>query len=241
MGSLFYQLGKLAGPKIRKAHWAYLAATAPEKEVIAAEVQVGSDMVRHLLKTMQLSQDESAQLLSPIGETLSKCVKNHARPFSFHCYLNDQPQAFCLPGGFIFVSTAMIRLCQQDPQQIAFVLAHEMAHVIEGHVMERMLSNAVIKVVSQGGHLRAATAGTLGRLGTQFLERAYSQENELRADALAARLTAAAGYDPKGGIDLFLALKPLEAKTLMGDYFSTHPSCDIRIAMLKRLLNEPSQ
>ena len=46
MAGLFFNLGKLAGPKIRKAQWAYLAVTAPEAEVIEAEFIVGADMAR---------------------------------------------------------------------------------------------------------------------------------------------------------------------------------------------------
>jgi predicted Zn-dependent protease len=238
MSGLFYHLGKLAGPKLRKAKWAYLAATAPQEEVIAAEVEVGSEMTRQMLKTLQVSPEPAvSETLSRIGEALTNCVKNKSRPFSFYGYVHDQPQAFCLPGGFIFVSDAMIELCERDRQRIAFVLAHEMAHVIEGHVMERMLGNALMKVVSRTGQLRAAAAGAVGRLGLQFLERAYSQENELRADALAARLTAAGGYDPAAGIDLFLALQPLEKTASLGAYFSTHPACRDRIAHLRRLLN----
>ena len=236
MSGLFYKLGKLAGPKIRKAKWAYLSATAPRKEVIAAEVEVGSDMVRQMLPTMRLSQSEFSQTLSEIGTALARCVKQPSVPFSFRCYVDDQPQAFCLPGGFVFVSDSMIELCGQDSHRIAFVLSHEMAHVIEGHVMERMLSNALIKVISQGSHIRATPAGAMGRLGTQFLERAYSQENELRADTLAARLSAEAGYNPAAGIDLFLSLEPLEKKSLLSDYFSTHPSSRIRISQLRRHL-----
>ena len=108
----------------------------------------------------------------------------------------------------------------------------------EGHVMERMLSYSLIKAVMRAGHLRVATTGALGKLGVQFLERAYSQENELRADTLGVRLAAAAGYDPGGAIDLFLHLESLHESTRLGQYFSTHPSCQSRIENIRRVRKE---
>ena len=239
MAGLFYNLGKLAGPKIRKAKWAYLAATAPEAEVIETEFAVGADMARAIRKQFELcATPEKADLLVEIGDALVRCVKNNQRRYSFECIQTAEPQAFCLPGGFIFVSDSMIDLCEQDADQIAFILAHEMAHVIEGHVMERMLSYSLIKAVMRAGHLRVATTGALGKLGVQFLERAYSQENELRADTLGVRLAAAAGYDPGGAIDLFLHLESLHESTRLGQYFSTHPSCQSRIENIRRVRKE---
>ncbi len=236
MGGLFYNLGKLAGPKIRKAKWAYLAATAPAGEAVEAEFTVGADMARAAGKQFELCTNlENVALLAETGNGLVCCVKNNRRRYSFECIHATEPQAFCLPGGFIFVSDSMIERCGRDANQIAFILAHEMAHVIEGHVMERMLSHSLITAAMRAGHLRAATIGSLGQLGAQFLERAYSQENELRADTMGVRLAAAGGYDPGGAIDLFLHLESLHDSRVLGAYFSTHPSCQVRIENIQRV------
>jgi len=239
MSGLFYNLGKMAGPKIRKAKWAYLAATAPEAEVIEAEAAAGADMARAIRKQFPpCANPEYADILTAAGNALVGRLKNNRRRYSFECIQAAEPQAFCLPGGFIFVSDLMIEQCERNVSQIAFILAHEMAHVIEGHVMERMLGHSLIKAVMQAGHLRAATTGALGRLGVQFLERAYSQENELRADTLGVRLAAAAGYDAGGAIDLFLHLESLHEAGGLGQYFSTHPSCRQRIENVRRVREE---
>jgi predicted Zn-dependent protease len=237
MAGLFYNLGKLAGPKIRKAKWAYLAATATEAEVIAAERSVGDDMACAIRKQFELNP-EKANLLTGIGAALVRCLKNNRRRYSFECIHTDQPQAFCLPGGFIFVSDSLIDLCEQDADAIAFVCAHEMAHIIEGHVMERMLSHSLIKAAMRAGHLRAVTTGAMGQLGVQFLERAYSQENELRADTMSVRLATVAGYNSAAMIDLFLRLEPLQKDKFR--YFSTHPTCQHRIENIRHLRQNPA-
>jgi len=239
MGGLFYNLGKLAGPKIRKAKWAYLTATAPEAEVIEAESAAGADMARAIRQqSIPCENTEYAQMLTRTGDALVGRLKNNRRRYSFECLQAADPQAFCLPGGFIFVSDSMLRLCEQNTDQVAFILAHEMAHVIEGHVMERMLGQSLIKAVMRAGHLRAATTGALGQLGVQFLERAYSQENELRADTFGVRLANAAGFDPGGAIDLFLRLQSLHEGSGLGQYFSTHPSCKARMENVRRIRRE---
>lgn len=238
MGGLFYNLGKLAGPKIRKVKWAYLAATAPEDEVIEAEYAAGADIAREIRKKCEFSSDvKMAQLLDETGRALAGCLKNKKRKFSFECIHSTEPQAFCLPGGFIFISDSIIELCDWDANQVAFVLSHEMAHVVEGHVMERMLGNSLIKAAMRAGHLRTAT-GPLAQIGVQFLERAYSQENELRADRWGVHLAAAAGFEPGGAIDLFLRLEPLQKNSSLGQYFSTHPGCKARIEHIRQTLKE---
>jgi predicted Zn-dependent protease len=238
MGGFFYNLGRLAGPKIRKVKWAYLAATAPEDEVIEAEYAAGADLAAVVRRQSQPSPDaESVRLLDDTGRALTGCLKKKNRKFSFECIHSVEPQAFCLPGGFIFISDSIIELCGRDPNQIAFILAHEMAHVIEGHVMERMLAGSLVKAMTKAGHLRAATS-KLGKIGVQFLERAYSRENEFRADRFGVHLALAAGFDAGGAIDLFLRLEPLQKGTTLGPYFSTHPSCSERIEQTRQVLKK---
>jgi predicted Zn-dependent protease len=236
MGGFFYNLGRMAGPKIRKAKWAYLAATAPEDEVIRAEYAAGADIAAAMRKKCQLSSNpEHLRLLNETGRALTGCLKKKNRKFTFECIQSIEPQAFCLPGGFIFVSDSIIELCGRDPNPIAFILAHEMAHVIEGHVMERMLSSSLVQAMKKAGHLRAAI-GPLAKIGVQFLERAYSRENEFRSDQFGVRLASAAGFDSGGAIDLFLRLEPLQKNSMLGPYFSTHPSCRERIDHVRAML-----
>ncbi|MCE5185339.1 MAG: M48 family metallopeptidase [Planctomycetaceae bacterium] len=237
MSSIFYRLGKLAGPKVRTAKWAYLSATAPQAEVIEAEYAVGSEMAQ-LVRKQHAICPELTQQLAQLAEPLLSSLKNNLRSFLFAAIQASEPQAFCLPGGFVFISDTLVNRCSGNIDQLAFIMAHELAHVIQGHVMERMLASALVRTLLKGGHLRAAATGSVSRLGIQFLERAYSRENEFRADVFAARLVKAAGNDPAGAIDLFLRLQPLQDIRMLGDYFSTHPPFRERIANIKYVLSQ---
>ncbi len=230
---LFYKLGKLAGPKIRKAKWAWAAITASEAEMILAESAVGQDMVNQIRSQCQMNTDsETTAGLQALSARLSGHVKNKQRIFHVTCIETATPEAFCLPGGYIFISRALLNMCQGDLSQLSFVLAHEMAHILKGDVMERMMANALIKSAARSKGIFAVSGG-LQTLGVEFLEKAYSRDQELHADQLGLQLMSAAGFDPAGATRLLEQLEPLEHQGLLGHYFSTHPNCRQRIAQLR--------
>jgi predicted Zn-dependent protease len=80
--------------------------------------------------------------------------------------------------------------------------------------------------------VRGALSGWLRKVGVQFLESTYSQELESEADQLGVRLMAAAGYDPRGSLQLFRRLAELKSapgEFDLGSYFSSHPPFNVRI------------
>ncbi len=235
MAGLFYQLGRLAGPTVRKAKWAWAAAAGSEAEMIAAERAAGADMAQQVLAQGRRCADAPlVERLADIGSTLTARLKDKRRAFSFYCLSGEQPQAFCLPGGFVFVTRAMADLCGDKPDRIAFVLAHEIAHIVEGHALQRLAGGALL----QAGMLRAIPAGRLGALAAEFVSKAYSRDQERTADRFGLRLMRAAGYDGRAAADVFERLAALNPSDRRGGYFATHPDADDRIADLKRLLNE---
>jgi len=235
MAGLFYQLGRLAGPAVRKAKWAWAAAAGSEAEMIAAERAAGADLAQQVLAQSRRCADTPlVERLAEIGGTLTARLKDKRRTFSFYGLSGDQPQAFCLPGGFVFVTRAMFDLCDNAPDQIAFVLAHEIAHIVEGHALQRMAGGALLKA----GVLRAMPAGKLGALAAEFVSKAYSRDQERAADRLGLRLMRAAGYDGHAAVTVFEKLAALRPSGRCAGYFAAHPDAADRIAELQRLLNE---
>jgi predicted Zn-dependent protease len=141
-------------------------------------------------------------------------------------------------GRFVFVSRAMLDLCNRNADQLAFVLSHEIAHILEGHALQRMLGSAVLRAAAQAGATKYAATGTLGKLGVEFLTKAYSREHERAADALGLRLACAAGFDGQAAIAVFEKLAALEQPDGPLKYFSTHPEAQERIDYLRRLMAE---
>ncbi len=242
VSSLFYNLGKMAGPRVRKVKWIWRSITATEADIIKAEHEVGQDLAQEIRNRLELDTEPRAgQILNKAGPHLAVCVTNKLRTFSFEVIKGTQPNAFALPGGFIFVTRSLLELCDWNADEIAFILAHEMGHVIRGHAMDRIIANSAIAVGARGAPIRGLLASWLGRVGVKFLESTYSQDMELEADTLGARLVAVAGYDPHAPMQLFSRLRELNQpakRSSLGNYFSSHPAFDIRIHNIERLLRQ---
>jgi len=241
LSGLFYHLGRKVGPKVRKAKWMWLSATGSEAEMVAVEYEVGQDLAREVRSQLGRSQDhENSRMLDEIGRRLADCVANKNRRFAFEAIQGAEPNAFALPGGFVFITQSLIDLCRHNKDEIAFILGHEMAHIMRGHAMNRIVSNSAIRIASRAAPVRGVFSGWLRRVGVQFLESAYSQDMESEADRLGTHLVTAAGYDPQGGVRLFTRLAKLKSsgnKINLGKYFSSHPSFEARINRIRRLSN----
>ena len=87
---------------------------------------------------------------------------------------------------------------------------------------------------------RGALGGWLKTAGLAVIEKAYSQERELDADALGLKLACAAGFDGRAGERLMFRLAAIrQARNLpLGEYFDTHPPFERRIYELRRLLDK---
>ncbi|MHC4520721.1 MAG: M48 family metalloprotease, partial [Planctomycetota bacterium] len=99
--------------------------------------------------------------------------------FHFDAFLAGEPNAFALPGGFVFISRSIVELCQWDEDEVAFILAHEMAHVIKRHAIERIVTNSAISMASRAAPTRGVLGPWLQRVGIRFLETAYSRDQPI--------------------------------------------------------------
>lgn len=214
--------------------------TGSEADAIKVEHDVGQDLAREIRRQLKLDPEpQTEQMLDEIGVRLAACVANKFRTFSFETVIGTEPNAFAIPGGFIFVTRSLVELCEWNQDEIAFILGHEMGHVIRGHAMERIISSSAIAAASRAAPLRGLLTGWLRKVGVQFLEGAYCQDLELEADTLGVRLAAAASYDPRAFVRLLSRLAELSrppGQFNLGSYFSSHPAFNIRIRNVNHLL-----
>jgi beta-barrel assembly-enhancing protease len=228
LAGLFYNLGKKVGPRVRKARWMWQSIAGSEADAIAVEYQVGLDLSREVRRQLGGGRSpETTRMLAEVGQRLAARVANEARRFNFETVEAPEPNAFALPGGFIFVSRSLVELCGRDRDEVAFILGHEMAHVIRGHAMNRIVSNSAIAAASRVAPIRGVLSGWLSRVGVQFLESAYSRDIETEADKLGVRLVAAAGYNAQACVRLLSRLaelsssaQPLELGGLIGGHLT---------------------
>ncbi len=154
--------------------------------------------------------------------------------FTFAVIEKDMANAFALPGGYMVVYTGLI-LRASSPEEVAGVMAHEMAHVTHRHGLRRIAHSVGIWA---GFSVMLGNLDALTKLAVSLFEmgtvNSYSQDQETDADLEGAEMLIAARIDPRG-LARFFAMMQEE----YGDvpdalaWTSTHPQHDERVAAIE--------
>lgn len=136
--------------------------------------------------------------------------------------------ALALPHQTIVLSESLVEFCRNERDQMAFIVAHEMAHICLGHAKERSRAKALTNVLR---------VNPLLGMGIRFLfDRAFSREQEFEADGAAVKLCNRAGYAPQAAIAFLERLDGFaSANGTVPHLLSTHPPIRDRIAQLRTL------
>lgn len=224
-------------PVIRKTKWIYDGLAGDEEQALRAEKAMGSALAAELRAVTQPANDPAVTtLVGELCQRLSACVRDKRR--TFHCEVihGDSPNAMALPGGFIFVSHSLVDLCEHRPDEMAFVIGHEMAHIIRRHAWERMVNETMLRAASVVTARAGVLGGWLRQNGLGLLQNAHARNSELEADELGFRLAIAARFAPDGAIALLRRIECLGADPgVLGQYFASHPPASERIARLEPL------
>lgn len=161
---------------------------------------------------------------------------------------SDKVNAFAAPGGYVFVTTAALKLAQSE-DELAFVLAHEIAHVSRGHALGTIKKSRYADISGDAlqatgamsgealGELTALLEGAIDDMIESFFVKGYSKDTEYEADKVGLAIAHAAGYDAQAGIDYLTRLAESQ-DTGKGGFHQTHPKASDRIARLKEQLPE---
>jgi beta-barrel assembly-enhancing protease len=122
--------------------------------------------------------------------------------------------AAALPGGYIVVFKPAIT--ETDPEALAGVLAHEVAHVRRRHVTE-----ALIRELGIGALIRLF-AGNVGANAEQIVSLRYTRENEAQADSDAIAMLKRAHISPTPTAELFKRLST-ETPQFSAEFLQSHP------------------
>jgi hypothetical protein len=221
------------------------ASVTPEDEAISdpelrKERAVGRKITERIEKDAELLADPaSLARLSMILDSLKPHLERKI-PYEIRILRSDAPNAFCLPGGFIFFTTGMLELLHSDAE-IAAVLAHEMIHVDQRHGMKmaaqaNKLSLAALAVIlASGGALAPAI---LAQVTQVALVSGYTIEFEKEADSKGLDVLIAAGYPPAAMVTVMEGFMHEEMKQPIRDYgiYMNHPESIDRVKSLSEKL-----
>ena len=214
MPGFFYDLGRMAGPKVRRAQWTWQSLVGSEEDIIAAEALVGQDLAAEVLRQVERCKDaDLVAMVASLGAGLACRLTNQKRRFHFHVIEVPALNAFALPGGHVFITRHMLELCQLQPEPIVFVLAHEMGHVVRGHAMDRMMAHSAVRLAGSLAAARTALGSLARQAGVLAVQAVYSQDQESEADRLAVLLMRSAGHDGRAAyLPVFIAQRPAQRR-----------------------------
>src|SRR5204862_7117954 len=137
--TLFETLGYRLGKKAAQAKNAFNLMGGTEEDSLRAEIRLGRDLAAALLERTPLAEEnETTRFAAQIGDWLATNVKERKLPFSVRITAVAEPNAIGLPGGPVFVSWPLLEMCQGERDAIAFLVAHEMAHIVRRHTIDRI-------------------------------------------------------------------------------------------------------
>ena len=213
------------------------ACTDASSIPIDEEREMGLAVAEQAAREMPLLQDEPVvRFVRELGAYIVRRADTTGRDYEFRVIDSEVPNAFAIPGGFIFVNRGILDRAE-TASELAGVLAHEIGHVVERHGLEQMAkAQNTSTIVSLVYVLLGRTPGGAEQVALQVAGSAWmakhSREAEREADRVAVVYLARAGIDPRGMPHFFQKLldEDRNSPNELLAWFSTHPLTEDRIA-----------
>lgn len=201
------------------------------------------------------NSDGLRRYVNLVGRSVAAASERPELFKGYHFAVLNSPQinAMATPGGFIFITKGFMRLLDTE-DELAAVLAHEVAHVVEGHGVAAISQSNITKAVTLIGkevvasqvdpNLVALTDvfdESVEEVTQTLLESGYSRSQEYDADAMGYQIMVNAGYDPSAMFSVLKKLQQVEARNADDEsgWMSTHPKAEDRIDELEDEIEGP--
>lgn len=213
------------------------------------EIQMGQEGAQQVAQEVGLINDQALQnYVQRVGIALAQKSERPNLPWTFRAVDDPTPNAFALPGGFIFVTRGLLDLMGNEAE-LASVLGHEIGHVTARHSVQQMSQQQLAQLALGVGSIISPTVAQFGDIASQglgllFLK--YSRDDERQADDLGFRYALTQGYDVREMDDVFRSLQRIgeaSKQSPLPTYLATHPGEAERIQTIDAKLAQlqPSQ
>jgi predicted Zn-dependent protease len=205
------------------------------------EVEMGQAYADQIAAQVPIVADaEINRYLSQFGSSISDPADHRDLHWRFQLVNVAEPNAFAVPGGFVYVTRGLVELVD-SMSQLAGILGHEISHVTRRHSVEQaMKAEKAEKVVVIGCVITGECADPMAllgiRLGGEILFAKFSREDEIQADEDAVPNVVAAGIHPRGIPQIFTKFMALRERepTIVESWFATHPTEPERVERANR-------
>jgi predicted Zn-dependent protease len=200
------------------------------------EIEMGQQAAQQADQSLGLVQDDELQrYVHEIGTRLAAKSERPQLPWRFRVVDDPTPNAFALPGGFIYVTRGMMSLMESEAE-LASVLGHEIGHVTARHSVNQM-SRAQVASLGLGIGMifvdELQQFGDLASTGLQLLFLKYGRDDERQADELGFRYALQEGYDVREMADVFQSLQRVgesSGQSPLPTWMSSHPDPGERVS-----------
>ena len=191
------------------------------------EEQLGDTYLDFILLNPMFQELSNSKIDSAVGiiaERLVEGLEASEYTYDFVVFESAMINAFTVPGANILISSGLIAFCD-GPEELAAVMAHEMAHVEKRHVISRLVKELGIESLTSGDQF------ILGEITGRLSSSRFDRKQEEEADLLAAQLLESAAIEPRTLASLFRKLEKESNAHLLEDFeiVSTHPNFSSRI------------
>jgi predicted Zn-dependent protease len=208
---------------------------------VEQEKQLGAEEAKKVEQEMGLLNDPAlTDYLNKLGQRLAK--ESPRQDVSHHFYVADMPEpnAFALPGGYVYVTRGLLALANSEAE-LAGVVGHEIGHVAARHTVQKVSKQgpfAVVFGIASGltgivSPLVGNIIGGVGNLAQGLVFAPYSRSQETEADEIGQEMAAKAGWDPEGLTAFLSTLQREEMLQRNGprrsSFFDSHPATPDRV------------
>jgi len=218
-----------------------LSVVSPERER-----ELGRDEAQKVEAEMGFVDDARlAAYVTEVGRRLAAESPREDVDYTFHVVDMSEPNAFALPGGYVYVTRGLLAItCSED--ELAGIVGHEIGHVAARHAVQRVSRAAPLGILTGIGAaatgivspLLGAVVGGLGSAANDVLLAPYGRDQEREADRVGAEMSAKAGWDPAALADALRTLEREDALSTQGNtsrssFFATHPPLPERVETVR--------
>ena len=213
---------------------------------VSEEEKLSRGILRHIYRQYEIIDDPAiVDYVNKVGNRIVEGLEEPLFNYRFHVIKVDSYNAFAIPAGYIFINSGLLAAMDSE-EELAGILAHEIAHVNARHISQRIerskkIGWATMAGVAAGILIGATGGGEAAQAVTKGSQAAgaaaqlsYSRDNEIQADQLGLIYLTDAGY---GGEGLLKILRKMRTKQWFDTeqvptYMRTHPAIDDRIIYL---------
>lgn len=219
--------------------------TFSAEDDVRAEIVFGRVLAARILgKYAYYENDKLNNYVNKIGKGLAQFANRPEIEFKFAVVDSESINAFAAPGGYVFITKGAIQQ-MEDEAELAAVIAHEIAHITERHIVKELNikgtdaspASGFAQVLGGGsGAVKAVFTQMVDQAADILFEKGLKHQDEFDSDKVATLIITSAGYDSLALKRYLIKISNTENETK--GITSTHPSFGERIKNVDLILAE---